>query len=63
MAKSALSDSHPFDTMLAVAEVIQNERLARLYARILDIDTPTVEELASRSARFTNRRHTQKSSL
>jgi len=36
--------------MLAVSDVIQNERLARLYARVLELDTPTVEELASRSA-------------
>ena len=36
--------------MLAVSDVIQNERLARLYGRVLELDTPTVEELASRSA-------------
>jgi hypothetical protein len=50
MAESAVSDSHPLDTMLAVSDVIQNERLARLYGRVLELDTPTVEELASRSA-------------
>ena len=36
--------------MLAVSDVIQNERFARLYARVLELNTPTVEELASRSA-------------
>ncbi len=35
--------------MLAVSAVIQKNRLARLYARVLELDTPTVEELASRS--------------
>jgi len=49
MSESAVSESHPLDTMLAVSDVIQNERLARLYARVLELDTPTVEELASRS--------------
>jgi len=50
MAEAALSNSHPLDTMLAVSDVIQNERLARLYAWVLDLDTPSVEELTSRSA-------------
>lgn len=50
MAESAISEAHPLDTMLAVSDVIQNERLARLYGRVLELDTPTVEELASRSA-------------
>ncbi|WP_138006519.1 DUF7437 domain-containing protein [Halalkalirubrum salinum] len=49
MAESAVSDPHPLDTMLAVSDVIQKNRLARLYARVLKLDTPTVEELASRS--------------
>jgi len=46
MAESATSEPHPLDTMLAVSDVIQNERLARLYARVLNLDTPTVGELA-----------------
>ncbi|ERH09612.1 MAG: hypothetical protein J07HX64_01373 [halophilic archaeon J07HX64] len=50
MVEPALSGSHPLDTMLAVSDVIQNKRLACLYARALDLDTPTVKELASRSA-------------
>lgn len=46
MAESGVWDSHPLDTMLAISDVIQNERLARLYAHVLELDTPTVEELA-----------------
>ncbi|WP_251344572.1 helix-turn-helix domain-containing protein [Haloplanus halophilus] len=46
MAESAVSHSHPLDTMLAVSDVIQNNRLAQLYTRVLDLDAPTVEELA-----------------
>jgi hypothetical protein len=32
--------------MLAVSDVIRNDRLARLYSRVLECDSPTVEELA-----------------
>jgi len=32
--------------MLAVSDVIRNDRLAQLYARVLELDSPTVEELA-----------------
>lgn len=46
MVGSAVHGSHPLDTMMAISDVIQNERLARLYARVLELDTPTVEELA-----------------
>ena len=46
MAESAASQSHPLDTMLAVSDVIQNDRLAQLYTRVLTLDSPTVEELA-----------------
>lgn len=46
MAESAVSRSHPLDTMLAVSDVIRNERLAQLYTRVLELDSPTVEELA-----------------
>lgn len=46
MAESAVSDSHPLDTMLAVSDVIQSDRLAQLYTRVLELDSPTVEELA-----------------
>jgi len=46
MAESAVSHSHPLDTMLAVSDVIRNNRLAKLYARVLELDSPTVEELS-----------------
>jgi predicted ArsR family transcriptional regulator len=46
MAESAVSQSHPLETMLAVSDVIRNDRLARLYSRVLEHDAPTVEELA-----------------
>src|SRR6056297_486389 len=46
MAKSAVSHSHPLDTMLAVSDVIRNDRLAKLYARVLELDSPTIEELS-----------------
>jgi sugar-specific transcriptional regulator TrmB len=46
MAESAVSHSHPLDTMLAVSEVIRNDRLAKLYTRVLELDSPTVEELS-----------------
>lgn len=46
MAESAVSHSHPLDTMLAVSDVIRNDRLAKLYARVLKLDSPTVEELS-----------------
>jgi len=32
--------------MLAVSEVIRNDRLAQIYTRVLELDSPTVEELA-----------------
>jgi len=46
MIKSAVSHSHPLDTMLAVSAVIRNDRLAKLYARALERDSTTVEELS-----------------
>ena len=46
MAESAVSQSHPLETMLAVSDVIRNDRLTRLYSRVLEHDAPTVEELA-----------------
>jgi len=46
MTESALSHSHPLDTMLAVSDVIRNDRLAQLYTCVLEHDSPTVEELA-----------------
>lgn len=46
MPEAISSDSHPLDTMLAVSDVIANRRLARIYARVLEGETPTVEEIA-----------------
>ena len=46
MVESAVSHSHPVDTMLAVFDVIRDDRLAKLYARALELDSPTVEELS-----------------
>ncbi|QLH85101.1 DeoR family transcriptional regulator [Halosimplex pelagicum] len=46
MAKSAISDDHPLDMMLAVSDLLQSERLASLYARVFEHGSPTVEELA-----------------
>lgn len=43
---SAVPPSQPLDRMLAVSDVITTERYARLYARVLALDTPTVEEIA-----------------
>jgi len=41
------SRSHPLETMLAVSDVIRNRRYAAVYARILELGTPTVEEVAA----------------
>lgn len=48
MAEAARSGTHPLDTMLAVSTIIRNGRLARLYTRVLELGTPTVNELADR---------------
>ena len=45
MVESVVSHSHPLDTMLAVSDVIRNERLAQLFSRVLEHDSPTVAEL------------------
>lgn len=47
MPKAVSPDSHPLDTMLAVSDVIGNRRLARIYTRVIDLDSPTVEEIAT----------------
>lgn len=39
-------DGHPLDTMLAISDVIENRRHARVYARVLELQTATVEEIA-----------------
>jgi len=40
------SDSHPVATMLALSDVITNQRYVQLYARTIELDSPTVEVLA-----------------
>jgi len=47
MADVATTDSHPLDTMLAISNVIQNERQASVYARVFELETPTVQEIAA----------------
>jgi hypothetical protein len=46
MSNAAPRDSHPLDAMLAISDVVTNQRYAQLYARVLTLDTPTVEELS-----------------
>jgi hypothetical protein len=46
MSDAAARHSHPLDAMLAISEVVTNQRYARIYARALALDTPTVEELS-----------------
>jgi DNA-binding Lrp family transcriptional regulator len=46
MAYAASLDSHPLDAMLAVSDVVMNQRYANIYTRVLTLDTPTVEELS-----------------
>jgi DNA-binding Lrp family transcriptional regulator len=46
MANAASRGSHPLDTMLAISDVVTNQRYAKIYARVLTLDTPTIEELS-----------------
>ncbi|MFC6942606.1 helix-turn-helix domain-containing protein [Salinirubellus sp. GCM10025818] len=46
MANAASRGSHPLDAMLAISDVVTNQRYAQIYARVLTLDTPTVEELS-----------------
>jgi transposase len=46
MAKTASPGDHPLDTMLAVSDLISHPRYRQIYARVLTLDTPTVEEVA-----------------
>jgi len=47
MPETLSSRSHPLETMLAVSDVIKNRRYAAVYARILELGTATVEEIAT----------------
>jgi DNA-binding IclR family transcriptional regulator len=42
----AARDSHPLDARLAISDVMTNQRYAQIYARVLTLNTPTVEELS-----------------
>ena len=46
MSNAAVRGSHPLDAMLAISDVVTNPRYAQIYARVLTLDTPTVEELS-----------------
>jgi DNA-binding Lrp family transcriptional regulator len=46
MPDVATQGSHPLDAMLAVSDVVTNQRYVQIYARVLTLDTPTVEELS-----------------
>jgi len=46
MSNAAARDSHPLDAMLAISDVVTNQRYAQIYARMLTLDTPTIAELS-----------------
>jgi len=46
MSEAPARHSHPLDSMLAVSDVVVNKRYAQIYAQVLTLDTPTVEELS-----------------
>lgn len=46
MPKAVSPSAHPLDAMLAVSDIITNRRYAALYSRVLELGTPTVEEIA-----------------
>ena len=46
MSNAAARGSHPLDAMLAISDVVTNPRYAQIYARVLTLDTPAVEELS-----------------
>lgn len=46
MSDTAARRSHPLDAMLAISDVVTNQRYVRIYARVLALGTPTVEELS-----------------
>lgn len=47
MSQITSNGPHPLDTMLALSGVIQNPRQAKIYARVVDCETPTVSEIAA----------------
>ena len=47
MSQTTSNDSHPLDTMLAISNVIQNLRQAKIYAQVVEREKPTVSEIAA----------------
>lgn len=47
MATTENPDAHPVERMLALSDVLTTPRYAQLYARALELESPTVEELAA----------------
>lgn len=47
MSQTTSNGPHPLDTMLAISSVIQNPRQAKIYARVVERETPTVSEIAA----------------
>lgn len=47
MPEAAPHESHPLDTMLAISDLLTNRRYAAIYARVYELDTPTVDEIAT----------------
>lgn len=46
MPDAATPSGHPLETMLAISDIIENHRHARVYARVIELETATVEEIA-----------------
>lgn len=46
MPEAVTPRNHPLDAMLAISDIITNRRYARVYARVIGLETPTVEEIA-----------------
>lgn len=47
MSQTTAGDQHPLDTMLAVSRVLQNPSQVQIYARVVELETPTVAEIAA----------------
>jgi hypothetical protein len=47
MSQTTSNGPHPLDTMLAISSVIQNPRQTKIYAQVVERETPTVSEIAT----------------
>lgn len=47
MAKPARPRDHPVGVMLAITDLIENRRYARVYARVVELEDPTVDAIAA----------------